>query len=854
MTQDDGARLVRKLVFVVTIFALSLVMLGRSLCGQQLATAGAASQPDVRSGGETASRLVRVQTITTSSEVAQFFFPPVTCDDDGNFYFPREIVDAPVIHKLNPEGKTIASFESNAKSDVQVSVAPWYTVAREGGTLYQLVVTQGPDQYIYVYKSDGTFKSAVKLEAGFMFHAVKMAVFPSGDFLISGAKYDADKRAAMWPFTGIFGANGRLIKEIELEDDNTLHDMAATGDNRVVRTEAPQSNMAVNNGSLAIGEDGNAYLMRWTNPAIFYAVSAEGDVGNRDHGAKIMKIVDLEGQDIATYEDTESDHRQGDECGLSLACDTENPPRFTFFGTDDERRVQLWIAEPSTSSRRISSRGSSSPHASSPIMFDEIARQAGVNFVLNNSASPNKNQPESVVGGVALLDYDGDGYQDIYFVNGAAIPSLQKEGTQYKNRLYHNNHDGTFTEVTEKAGVGGEGFDVGVAVGDYDNDGWPDIYTVGVTRNHLYHNNGDGTFTDVTEKAGVSGGVYDGNKKMWSVAAAWVDYNNDGRLDLFVSNYVKWEVNKDPLCMMAKVRSYCSPDHYEELPNTLYRNNGDGTFTDVSQETGIAKYSGRGMGVAIADYDGDGFMDIFVANDGSRNLLFHNLGGRSFEEVGAAAGVAYTLDGRIVSGMGAVFDDVNNDGRPDIWMTALPMQTFPLYLNLGSGEFENVSERTGLAWQTLKMAGWSNAMVDLDNDGWKDLFAARSDVLDTIEQFSERRFATPNAVLRNLGNGKFKDVSATAGDAFQLPAVHRGAAVGDLDNDGRMDIVVAVANGPAKIFHNMTQSEQPLDPAATARHQEQSHGNWGPDPSHGRRRIEAVWRGNDERRLCLVQR
>jgi len=428
-----------------------------------------------------------------------------------------------------------------------------------------------------------------------------------------------------------------------------------------------------------------------------------------------------------------------------------------------------------------------------------------VNFVLNNSATPNKNQPESVVGGVALLDYDGDGYLDIYFVNGAAIPSLQKDGPQFKNRLYHNNHDGTFTDVTDKAGVGGDGYDIGVAVGDYDNDGRPDIYTAGVTKNHLYHNNGDGTFTDVTDKAGVAGGVYDG-KKMWSVAAAWVDYNNDGLLDLFVSNYVKWEVNGDPLCLMAKVRSYCSPDHYEELPNTLYRNNGDGTFTDVSVETGIAKYKGRGMGVAIADYDGDGFMDIFVANDDSRNLLFHNIGGKRFEEVGMSAGVSYTQDGRVVSGMGANFIDVNNDGKPDIWMTALPNQTFPLFLNRGDGEFDNVTERSGLAWLTLPMAGWSNAVVDLDNDGWKDLFAARSDVLDTIEQFSSRRYATPNAVFRNLGNGKFKDVSASAGSAFQFPAIHRGLATGDLDNDGRMDMVVAVVNGPAKIFHNVTQN------------------------------------------------
>src|SRR5262252_6096959 len=443
--------------------------------------------------------------------------------------------------------------------------------------------------------------------------------------------------------------------------------------------------------------------------------------------------------------------------------------------------------------------------ASGPIVFEEIAHRSGLTFFTDSSPTPNKNQPETMVAGVALLDYDNDGYLDVLVVNGAAIPSLQKESSKYWNRLYHNNHDGTFTDTTELAGVAGVGYGMGVAVGDYDNDGWPDIYVVNVGKNQLLHNNGNGTFTDITDKAGVAGGVLDG-KKMWSVSAAWVDYNNDGLLDLFVSNYCKWDVNHDPLCMMAKVRSYCSPDHYEELPNTLYRNNGDGTFTDVSEETGIAKSLGRGMGVVIADYDGDGLMDIFVANDGSRNLLFHNIGGKKFEEVAVGAGVAYTQDGRVVSGMGADFVDVNNDGKPDIWMTALPMQTFPLYLNRGTGEFENASERTGLAWQTLSMSGWSNAVVDLDNDGWKDLFAARSDVLDTIEQFSARRFATPNVVLRNLGNGKFKDVSATAGEAFQLPAVHRGCAVGDLDNDGRMDVVVAAVNGPAKIFHNVTQS------------------------------------------------
>jgi hypothetical protein len=442
--------------------------------------------------------------------------------------------------------------------------------------------------------------------------------------------------------------------------------------------------------------------------------------------------------------------------------------------------------------------------ASGPITFDEIAAQSGIDFAIDSSPTQNKNQIETMVAGVALIDCDGDGYLDIFFVNGAAIPSLKKEGSQYKNRLYHNNHDGTFTDITDKAGVGGDGYDMGVAVGDYDKDGRPDLYVVGVTGNHLYHNNGDCVFTDVTDKAGVGGGLYDG-KKMWSVAAAWVDYNNDGLLDLFVSNYVKWEVNKDPLCMVANIRNYCSPLLYEKLPNTLYRNNGDGTFTDVSAETGIAQHLGRGMGVAIADYDGDGFMDIFVANDDSPNFLFHNIGGKRFEEVAVPSWVAYNPSGKTVSGMGVDFRDVNNDGRPDIWFTALPTELFPLFLNRGGGEFEDATTSSGLAWETQNMAGWSNAIVDLDNDGWKDLFAARSNVLDPVIA-SGRSYKEPNAVFRNLGNGKFQDVSATAGAEFQLSALHRGAAVGDLFNDGHMDVVVSVLNGPAKLFRNTTRN------------------------------------------------
>jgi len=440
-----------------------------------------------------------------------------------------------------------------------------------------------------------------------------------------------------------------------------------------------------------------------------------------------------------------------------------------------------------------------------PIVFEEIAERSGLTFVSDSSPTPNKNQPETMVAGVALFDYDNDGYLDVYVVNGAAIPSLQKESPKYWNRLYHNNHDGTFTDVTEKAGVAGAGYGMGVAIGDYDNDGWPDIYVVNTGKNQLFHNNGDGTFTDVTDKAGVGGGMLDG-KKMWSVSAAWVDYNNDGLLDLFVSNYCKWDVNKDPYCgPNPNLRAYCHPNNYANLPNTLYRNNGDGTFTDVSVETGISKFFGKGMGVAIADYDGDGFMDIFVANDNRPNFLFHNLAGKEFEEVALESGVAYTQSGSAISGMGADFKDVFNDGRPDIWHTAVENESFPLFQNMGAGQFVEKTSQTHLAG-TRGMSGWGNGIFDFDNDGWKDLFVARSNVLDNIAQFSNRNYEEPNTVFRNLGNGKFQDVSAEAGPDFQKAAAHRGVAFGDMDNDGRIDAVVTVLNGKIKYFHNISKN------------------------------------------------
>lgn len=440
----------------------------------------------------------------------------------------------------------------------------------------------------------------------------------------------------------------------------------------------------------------------------------------------------------------------------------------------------------------------------STIRFEDVTAQSGIQFTTDSCPTPNKNQPETMVGGVGLIDYDNDGWLDIYFVNGADLPSLTKNAPKYYNRLFHNNRDGTFTDVTEKAGLQGDGYDMGVAVGDFDNDGWPDLFVASVTKNHLYRNNHDGTFTDVTDKAGVGSPTYQG-QKMWSAAAGWVDYDNDGKLDLFVSNYCKWHVNGDPVCLSGgRERAYCHPKFYEPLPNSLYRNNGDGTFTDVSEETGISKTLGKGMGVAFNDYDGDGFIDIFVANDNMPNSLFHNLRGKAFEEIALDVGVAYSETGKAVSGMGAEFRDLDNDGMPDIWHTATELETFPLFRDIGKGMFMDFTGRSGLAGLTLTMSGWSNGVGDFDNDGLKDLMVARGNVLDNIADFSDRTYGEPLSVFRNVGKMKFEDVSAQP--ALQVALPYRGAVIGDLFNTGKLDMVVTVLNGRARILRNVSSN------------------------------------------------
>jgi len=439
------------------------------------------------------------------------------------------------------------------------------------------------------------------------------------------------------------------------------------------------------------------------------------------------------------------------------------------------------------------------------ILFENVLKKSGVVFTLKNSVSPHRYSIETMTGGVALFDYDNDGLLDIFFTNGAAIPSLEKTDSSFSNRLFHNNGDGTFTDVTEKAGLAGVGYSMGVAAGDYDNDGFVDLYVTGVNRNQLFHNNGDGTFSDVTEKAGVTGTV-PGIGKAWAVAAGWFDYNNDGLLDLLVVNYLNYDLKTAAACSVGKLPTYCSPNDFQGTPNILYRNNGDGTFTDVSAASHIGQYVGKGMGVAFADYDGDGFTDIFISNDTYPNFLFHNNGDGTFTDQASDAGVAYNETGKTVAGMGADFRDLNNDGLPDIFHTAMFGDTFSLYANEGKGQFGDVTSSSGLTAATGRLTAWGTGAYDFDNDGWKDLFTANAAILDNSVEVEHRPYRLPNRIFRNSGDLKFEDVSGAAGTDFAVPAAHRGAAFGDLNNDGKVDVVITVLNGAPEIFMNRTES------------------------------------------------
>jgi hypothetical protein len=401
-----------------------------------------------------------------------------------------------------------------------------------------------------------------------------------------------------------------------------------------------------------------------------------------------------------------------------------------------------------------------------------------------------------MAGGVAAFDYNNDGRPDLFFANGAEMPGMKKTDPKFDNRLLRNDGGGKFTDVTREAGLEGEGYSIGASAADFDNDGHVDLFVTGVNGNHLYRNLGDGRFQDVTRKAGLESSV-------WSVAAGWFDYDRDGLLDLFVVNYVQWDAARNPVCKDPgqKLRVYCHPRNFTGLANTLYRNRGDGTFENVSVKSHIAQFIGKGMSLAIADYDNDGFPDVFVTNDTLPNFLFHNRGDGTFEEIGLSAGVALSEDGKPVSAMGADFRDLDNDGLPDLVFTALTGETFPVFHNLSKGQFQDITFRSGMGKLTAHLAGWGVAIADFDNDGRKDIFTANSHVTDNIEQFSGDRYLQANTLFLNRAGEKFE-----AGPVFEDRHAHRGLVVADFDGDGKLDVVVTALGSPAELWLNRLAS------------------------------------------------
>lgn len=455
----------------------------------------------------------------------------------------------------------------------------------------------------------------------------------------------------------------------------------------------------------------------------------------------------------------------------------------------------------------LASCGRAQDKPQSSALFVDATSQLGISFKQQASPTKKKYLLETMGSGVALFDYDNDGRLDIFLANGARIDDPTAKGTiprkdrpKYWNRLYHQKPDGAFEDVTEKAGLAGIGYSTGVAVGDYDNDGFDDLFVAGFGSSTLYHNKGDGTFTDVTAQAQVGGSG-------WATSAAWVDYDNDGLLDLVVLRYMQWDFDDIECGLQAGgIRSYCHPDLFKPVSMLVYHNDGKGKFTEVAHKTGLDK-PGKELGIAIADFDHDGWMDIVVANDSMPEFLFHNKKDGTFEEVGLTSGMALDGSGATFAGMGVDFADYDNDGWADIFITDLANQRYALYKNGGDGNFEYVSNPAGLSAITLLHSGWGTRFFDFDNSGWKGLFVVQSHVMDTIEiNEPHLHYKEPSLLLRNDHGKRFQDISATSGDVFHQSWVARGLAIGDLNNDGKVDAVVTTNDGPAYVLMNRSST------------------------------------------------
>lgn len=439
------------------------------------------------------------------------------------------------------------------------------------------------------------------------------------------------------------------------------------------------------------------------------------------------------------------------------------------------------------------------------ITFRDVTQKAGIHFVHNNGAFGKKYLPETMGPGVAFIDYDNDGWPDIFIVNGTNWPGQPSKHSTPK--LYHNNHDGTFTDVTHKAGLDVEMLGMGLAVGDYDNDGYDDLFVTAMGQSHLFHNNGNGTFTDVTQKAGLLG------PKEFSTSAAWVDYDKDGKLDLVVANYVQWSIEGDLYCTLdGKSKSYCTPESYKGVAVRLWHNRGDGTFEDVTKRAGLGDPTSKTLGIAIVDYDNDGWPDLLFSNDTQPNKLYRNNGNGTFTEKAVLAGVAFSEDGVARAGMGVDAADYDRSGAPSLLITNFANQMISLYHNEGKGLFVDEAPRSEIGRDTLLTLGFGCFFFDYDLDGWPDIFIANGHIDEDIQRVQPNvKYAMPPHLFRNLGKGNFAEVTKSMGGAFATPRVGRGAAYGDINNDGRLDLLLSTNGGPAYLFENTANGEAALE-------------------------------------------